>query len=500
MKFLNIRNFFLNCFAIVMSLSFTYTNNKWQEITITPKPFQRIQNLAPGTRVILAPGIHGMIVFKDCKGTKDNPIVITNASTGKVEVNVQYHKDRGRPDLKASWRFIECAFVHIEGDNNPNKFLGIDFIGMAVQTHDWTNSLLITNCKFVGGPRTANGSGVSNISIKVPWKTVGRHDSTRYMQFEQEYAIVRNCYLDGPTSEGLYIENTAGVYHPTNYVEITNVFVKNSVREAAQVSNARSLNVSYVTFINSGQPDPGQAPAQRNGFQVGNASGVIENFVIVSPYQNAIIGFTKGVKIQNGAIYNTSQSGVFLGRVSNRYAIPYYQEVPVEVSNIYVKNGAKALVELRSENVAVDLHDNFVSGSFPAFLIAKGINPFTTNVHYTQNYAQIPDYVEGIQNPFFQDKGYQGAALGINPTSPATNKITIYPNPVGNVLKLKTKNITGKQTKTHYTIKNSKREVVRSGIVQAQRSISLVDLPKGLYYLMLEEDNQPLIVKRFIKK
>jgi len=482
---------------MVMSLSFTYANNKWQEVTITPKPFQRIQNLAPGTRIILAPGIHGMIVFKDCKGTKDNPIVIKNAPTGNVEVNVQYHKDRGRPDLKASWRFIECAFVHIEGNNNPNKFLGIDFIGMAVQTHDWTNSLLITNCKFVGGPRTANGSGLSNISIKVPWKTVGRHDSTRYAQFEQEYAIVRNCYLDGPTSEGLYIGNTASIYHPTNYVEITNVFVKNSVREAAQVSNARSLKVSYVTFINSGQPDPNQLSIQRNGFQVGNASGVIENFVIVSPYQYAIIGLTKGIKIRNGAIYNTSQSNIFLGRP--RYTIPYWQETPVEVSDIYIKDGIKALVELRSENVAVDLQDNFVSGSSPAFLIAKGINPPTTNVRYTQNYAQIPDYVEGTQDPFFQNKGYQGATLNINPTTSAINKITIYPNPVGNFLKVKTNNISGKQAETHYTIKNSKGEVVRSGIVQAQDLIPLVDLSKGVYYLLLEEYNQPPTVKRFIK-
>ncbi|MBL0685457.1 DUF5018 domain-containing protein [Aquimarina mytili] len=376
-----------------------------KEILIFPKAFQRIENIEPGSSLILQPGIHGEIVFKYCKGTKDGPITIKNASTGDVVVNPRYYREQGN-NVSFSWRFIESAFIHIEGNNNPGKCQGIEFREMQIHTHEWTNSMLVANCRFIKGSRAPNGNGVASLSIKVPYLQIGEKDPDRYANFVQEYAIVRNCYFDEPSNEAIYIGNTYNIYHLTKNVEITNVYVKDSGRECIQVSNALQYKASNLTLIGSGLNN--ETGAQMNMFQVGNSSGSLENFVFVNAGEYPIIMFTKDFKIRNGAIYNAQKGGIFLGKFAIRYPDSTIPDNPVEISNVAIQNGKTALVEVASDEMSIVLNNNSVSNMINEHYIQNGLNTNqVSSTNFRQNIA-IPSF-QDFNNSFFDTLGYKEA-------------------------------------------------------------------------------------------
>lgn len=374
-----------------------------EEVFIEPKAFQSIENIEAGTILVLRPGIHGEVVFKNCKGTKDNPITIKNALTGDVVVNPKYYREQGS-NVSLSWRFEESSFIHIEGNNNPTKCHGIEFREMQIHTHQWTNSMLVTNCRFIKGSRAANGNGVASLSIKVPYLQIGENDPDRYANFIQEYAIVRNCYFEEPSNEAIYVGNTYSIYHLTKNVEITNVYVKDSGRECIQVSNALQYKASNLTLIGSGLNN--ETGAQMNMFQVGNSSGSLENFVFANAGEYPIIAFTKDFRIKNGAIYNATKSSIFLGKFSIRYPNSTILDNPIEISNVFIKDGTTAAVEVATDEMPIKLMDNTVSNTIDAHYIQNGLNTNqVTNTNFRQN-TSIPSY-QDQNNSFFDTMGYK---------------------------------------------------------------------------------------------
>ncbi|MEW7289610.1 hypothetical protein [Aquimarina sp. 2304DJ70-9] len=376
-----------------------------KEILIYPKAFQRIENIEPGSNLILQPGIHGEVVFKNCKGTIDRPITIKNAPTGDVVVNPRYYRDQGN-NVSFSWRFMESAFIHIQGNNNSAKCHGIEFREMQIHTHEWTNSMLVANCRFIKGSRASNGNGVASVSIKVPYLGVGEKDPDRYANFVQEYAIVKNCYFDEPSNEAIYIGNTYNIYHLTKKVEITNVYVKDSGRECIQVSNALQYKAANLTLIGSGLNN--ETGAQMNMFQVGNSSGSLENFVFVNAGEYPIIAFTKDFKIKNGAIYNAQKSSIFLGKFAIRYPDSTIPDNPVEISNVTIQNGNTALVEVATDEMPIMLNNNSVSNTINEHYIQNGLNTDqVSSTNFSQNSA-IPSF-QDTNNSFFNTLGYKEA-------------------------------------------------------------------------------------------
>ncbi len=90
----------------------------------------------------------------------------------------------------------------------------------------------------------------------------------------------------------------------------------------------------------------------------------------------------------------------------------------------------------------------------------------------------------------------EGIVLGVEDIDAQNNSFEIYPNPVSDVLKIKSQdNISGSKAK----IFNTNGQLIQNGYINTQNQLEVSQLEKGNYVLIIEYNGQKLI-KKFIKK
>lgn len=120
--------------------------------------------------------------------------------------------------------------------------------------------------------------------------------------------------------------------------------------------------------------------------------------------------------------------------------------------------------------------------------LVKYPNPGTYDVGITAQYGSGPN-----------TKTYQGyihvqpTSIGYNSISPAG--ITLYPNPAIDRLWLR-----GSTEPARFTITGTNGRIVQQGEVHSGGTIGLEQLPAGLWFLLLQPENEPQQALRFVKQ
>lgn len=148
-------------------------------------------NIAPGDTIYLLPGTYKNLRLLNLKGTKEQPIIITNHPSGKAVINSHHYYGVS---------FNYCEYIHLSGTGNKNIPYGIEIANV--------------NGNGIGGTKGSLGLTINNIYIHdvagagIQIKT----DATCYEFNRSDYVIkdisIHNCLIQHVGTEGMYIGST----------------------------------------------------------------------------------------------------------------------------------------------------------------------------------------------------------------------------------------------------------------------------------------------------
>jgi gliding motility-associated-like protein len=313
------------------------------------------KNAKPGDKICFPNGTRTGMVFKNLKGTPENPIIITNRCDGKATIQAP-----------SNWgnviEFVNCQYVIVTGSSNPAEFYGMDISGanFGVQIHDlssdfevdhlYIHDVLCTPLQAKTNPTCDSKTWRGNFTLR----NVNIHDLSLANTGCEAFYIGNSHYDPGVT---LTCNNvpTLVFEHDVDNVKVINCKLVNIGNDGIQVGAATNVivhdNIVQGTGIKNND-------SHMNGIQMGSGTtnAVVYNNIVDGAHGYGIFDSGGGGTYYNNIIMNSLLPGVFLKDDAPNFAPQGF----TIVNNVFVNNAFQTIYMLSENPNTSKLENNII--------------------------------------------------------------------------------------------------------------------------------------------